>query len=77
MCTWKFKVQAILVLEYEERNDHKIFHPSAKLVSDDPDTEAFKYMHQSIMKKRKNSASKDWIVIETIALKHSIKISEC
>ena len=29
------------------------------------------------MTKRKNSASKDWIVIETIALKHSIKISEC
>ena len=28
----KFKVQAILVLEYKKRNDCKIFHSSAKLI---------------------------------------------
>ena len=27
----KFKVYTILVLDYNERNDHKIFHSSAKL----------------------------------------------
>ena len=29
----KFKVQAILVLEYKKRNDCKIFHLSAKLIA--------------------------------------------
>ena len=72
----KFKVQSILVLEYQKRNDHKIFHSSTKLTADDSDIdEAFKSMHQSIITKIKNSASKDWVV-ETI-VKHSIKIFEC
>ena len=72
----KFKVQSILVLEYQKRNDHKIFHSSTKLTADDSDIdEAFKSMHQSIITKIKNSASEDWVV-ETI-VKHSIKIFGC
>ena len=72
----KFKVQSILVLEHQKRNDHKIFHSSTKLTADDSDIdEAFKSMHQSIITKIKNSASEDWVV-ETI-VKHSIKIFEC
>ena len=31
----KFKVQAILVLDYKKRNDHKIFHSSTKLTASD------------------------------------------
>ena len=69
----KFKVQTMLVLQYKKRNDLKIFHLSAKLISSDSDIdEAFKSMHQSIMTKIKNCASEDWIVIEII-VKHSIK----
>ena len=50
----KFKVQAILVLDYEKRNDRKIFHSSAKLnASDSGIVEAFKSMLQSIMTKIK------------------------
>ena len=33
----KFKVQAILVLDYKKRNDHKIFHSSTKLTASDRD----------------------------------------
>ena len=33
----KFKVQSILVLEYQKRNDDKIFHSSTKLTADDSD----------------------------------------
>ena len=48
----KFKVQKILVLEYQKRNDRKIFHSSTKLIANDSDIdEAFISMHQSIMKK--------------------------
>ena len=48
----KFKVQAILVLDYRKRNYRKIFHSSAKLIASDSDfDEAFKSMHQSIMTK--------------------------
>ena len=72
----RFKVQTILVLEYEKRNDHKNFHSSAKLIATDSNIdETFKSLHQSIMTKMKNSASKDWIVIKTI-VKYSIKIFE-
>ena len=40
-------------LEYKNRNDRKIFHSSAKLIASDSDIdEAFKSMHQSIMKKK-------------------------
>ena len=38
--------------------------------------EAFKSMHQSIMKKIKNHACEDWIVFDVI-IKRSIKIFEC
>ena len=48
----KFKVQAKLVLDYKKRNDPKIFHSRAKLIASDSDiAEAFKSMHQNIMKK--------------------------
>ena len=67
----------MLVLEYKKRNDRKIFHSSAKLIASDSDNgEAFKCMHQSIIAKMKNSASEDWVIIETI-VKQSIKIFEC
>ena len=69
----KFKVQSMLVLKYKNRNDHKIFHSSVKLiVSDSGIDEAFKSIHQSIMTKINNSASEHWVA-ETI-VKHSIKI---
>ena len=72
----KFKVQTILALEYKERNDHKIFHSSAKLIASDSDIdEAFNSMHQSIMTKIKNSATEDWILLDVI-MKHSIKTFE-
>ena len=58
----KFKFQTMLVLDYNKRNDRKIFHLRTKLISSDSDIdEAFKSMHQSIMTKIKNYASKDWI----------------
>ena len=73
----KFKVQIILVLEYNKRNDCKIFHSNTKLIASDSDIdEEFKSMHQSIMTKIKNYASKDWIVLDVI-IKHNIKIFEC
>ena len=73
----KFKVQTILVLVYKKRNDCKIFHSSTKLIASYSESdEAFKSMHQSIMTKIKNYASKDWIVLDVI-IKHSIKIFEC
>ena len=74
----KFKVQTILVLDYKKRNDRKIFHSSAKLIASDSDIdEAFKSMHQSIMTKIKNYASEDWIVLEDVNIKDSIKIFKC
>ena len=72
----EFKVQTILVLDYEKRNDCKIFHSSAKLIPNDSNIdEAFNSMYQSIMKKIKNYADKNWIVLDII-IKHSIKIFE-
>ena len=72
----KFKVQTILVLDYMKKKDLKIFHSSAKLIASDSDIdEAFKSMHQNIMIKIKNYASKDLIVLHVIIM-HS-KISEC
>ena len=50
---------------------------SVKLIANDSDIDkSFKSMYQGIITKTKNSASEDWIVIETI-LKISIKILEC
>ena len=61
----KFKVQTILVLEYNKRSDHKIFHSSAKLIASDSDIEeAFESMHQSIITKIKNYAKEDWIALD-------------
>ena len=70
----KIEVQITLVLGYKKRNDRKIFHSSAKLISSGSDIdELFKSMHQSIMTKIGNFTSKDWIVIETI-IKHNVNI---
>ena len=42
----KFKVQKILVLEYNKRNDCKIFHSCTKLIASNSDIEeAFKSIH--------------------------------
>ena len=44
----------MLVLEYKKRNDHKIFHSSVKLVASDSGIdEASKFLHQSIITKKK------------------------
>ena len=73
----KFKVQAVLVLDYKKINDRKIFHSSTKLIASYSDTdEAFKSMDQSIMTKINNYACEDWIVLGVI-IKHSINIFEC
>ena len=46
----RFKVQTILVLDYNKRNDCKIFHSDAKLIANDSDIdEAFKFMHQIML----------------------------
>ena len=56
----KFKVQAILVLDFKKRNDCKIFNSSAKVIARDSDIEeAFTSMHQSNMTKIKNYANED------------------
>ena len=68
----KFKVQTILFLDYKKRNNCKFFHSSTKLnVSDSDIDEAFKSMHQSIMRKIKNYAFEDWIVLDVI-IKHIV-----
>ena len=70
----KFKIQTILVLDHKKRNDHKTFHSSTELIANHSDNdEAFKSMYQSIMRKIKNYADKDWIVLDVI-IKHSINI---
>ena len=73
----KFKVQIILVLEYKNIYDPKIFHSCTKLITNDSDNdEAFKFIHQSSMTKTKNYVCEDWIVLHAI-IKHSIKNFEC
>ena len=73
----KFKVQAVLFLDYKKRNDHKFFHSSTKLIASDSDIdEAFKSIHQSIMTKIKTYVCADWNMLDVI-IKHSIKIFEC
>ena len=70
----KFKIQAILVLDCNKRNDLKVFHPSAKLIASDSEIDkVFKFMQQIITTKIKNNACEDWIVLDVI-IKHSIKI---
>ena len=71
----KFKLQSTLALEYHKRNDLKIVHSSAKLISSGSDIdEAFKSMLQSITTKIRNSASEYWVVETTV--KHNFKIFE-
>ena len=70
----KWKVQAVLVLDYKKRNDRKIFYLCTNLIASDSDTDkAFITMHQSIMIKIENYVCKDWIVLDVI-VKYSIKI---
>ena len=65
------------MLECKKRNDSKIFYSSTRLIGSDLDIdEAFKSMHQSIIRKIKKYAYEDWIVLGAI-IKHSIKIFEC
>ena len=72
----KVKSSVNISLRVQEKNDHKIFHSSAKLIASNSDNdEAFKSMHKSIMTKTKNSASEDWAVEATD--EHSFKIFEC
>ena len=72
----KFKVEAILIVDYKKRNDCKIFHSSAKVIASDSDIdEALKSIHQSIMTKIKNYVSEDWIVFDVI-IERSIKSFE-
>ena len=48
----KFKFQSTLVLEYKKRNNHKIFHSSAKPTANDSDINVvFKSMHQNVIAK--------------------------
>ena len=73
----KFKSQALLVLDYKKRKDHKIFHSSTILIASNSDIdEAFKTTYQSIMTKIRNYACEDWIALDVI-IKHSFKIFGC
>ena len=48
----RFKVQAVLVLDYKKRNDQKVLNSSDKLIASDSDIDkGFIYMQQSIMTK--------------------------
>ena len=72
----KFKVQ-IIFLDYQTRNDHKIFHSNAYLIASNSDIDkAFKSMDQNVMTKIKTYASEDYIVLD-VTIKHSITIVEC
>ena len=72
----KFKVQTVLALDYKKKNDSQIFYSYTKLIDSDLDVdEAFKSMHQSLIK-IKNYVCKDYSVLDAI-IKHNIKISEC
>ena len=65
----KFKVQAILVLEYKKRSNCKISYSSTKLIASDSDIdEAFISMHQTIMTKIKNYAGEYWIILDIIRI---------
>ena len=65
----KFKAQTTLVLKYTKRNKRKIFYSSSKLIARDLDIdEAFKAMHESIMKKLG--------VFFELIVKHSLQIFE-
>ena len=60
----RFNVLTIFLLDYNKRNDRTVFHSSAKLIASDSDIdEVLKSMHQSIMKKLKNCANENCIVL--------------
>ena len=60
----RFNVLTIFLLDYKKRNDRTVFHSSAKLIASDSDIdEVLKSMHQSIMKKLKNCANENCIVL--------------
>ena len=51
----KYKVQAILNLDYKKWNNRKIFHSSVKVIANNSDiNEAFKSMHKTNPWKNKN-----------------------
>ena len=71
----KFKVQTVLFLYYDKRNNCQTFRSSTKLIVSDSDIDkAFVSMDRSIMIKK--YVSKDWIALDAI-INHSIKIFEC
>ena len=68
----KFKVQTVLVLDYEKRNDSQIFHSSTRLIASGLDIdEAFKSMHQSIITKIKTQ--KSTMFLSMISIHHGRK----
>ena len=71
-----FKVKAVLILEYKKTNDHKTFHSCTKPIASNSDIyEAFKSMHQSIVKKIKHW-TEDWTVLDVITI-HNITLFDC
>ena len=63
-------------IRLKKRNDSQIFHLCTKANANDLDTdEAFESMHQSNIKKMKNYACEDYIVLDAI-IKHSRNIFE-
>ena len=67
----------MLVVDYQKKNDRKMFNWCTRLIASDSDIdEALKSMHQGILTKIKEYTCKDWIVLDVI-IKHSIKIFEC
>ena len=69
----KFKVQTILVLDYNKRNECKMI----QIIANDSDIdEAFKSMLQSMMTKINNYDGKDCIFVDEV-INHSFKIFEC
>ena len=69
----KFKVQTILVLDYNKRNECKMI----QIIANDADIdEAFKSMRQSMMTKINNYDGKDYIFVDEV-INHSFKIFEC
>ena len=63
----KFRGQTIVVLGYKKRNDRKTFHSSTKLVASDLDIdEAFKSMHQSVIRKMKKYVCENWNALDVV-----------
>ena len=69
----KFKVQAVLVLDYMKKIIEKSSIQVLNYSSHSDIDEAFKSMHQSFMTKLRNYACEDWTVLNII-IKYSITI---